>query len=356
VRYKDNWEETQRRFDDWWSHKLTGRAIVMVTAPRDKPAEDIPAPPDPPDLLARWTDAQYRAIHARRGAACTFHGGEAVPQFWPNLGPGIAATYVGSTPTFHEGTVWFGPLPHQGLDDIDRYLVYDPHNKWWQLTRRLTQAALEKAQGELIVGLTDLGGIHDILASLRGTSALLTDFIDSPQAVQRLARKITLLWHRYYDELRALMLQAGQTTTCAWMGLWCRQTWYPLQCDYSAMISPAMFHDHVLPELVEQCRRLDHSVYHWDGPGEIPHLQHLLSIDRLDAIQWTSGDGNPGLDADVWMPYYRRITHAGKGLVLLGMPAGSIRRVCSKLPQEQLAITTWCATEREARDLIASLG
>ena len=37
------------------------------------------------------------------------------------------------------------------------------------------------------------------------------------------------------------------------MGLWAPMRWYPLQCDFSAMISPDMFAEFVLPDLAEQC-------------------------------------------------------------------------------------------------------
>ena len=355
MKYKDDWPQAQHRLDAWWEHRLTGRAIVIATAPREHPAGDIPAPPEPHDLVDRWTNPEILGLNALRNAANTYFAGEAFPQMWVNLGPGIMATYIGSTPTFHEETVWFGEVPHEGIESIADYLEYDPGSVWWQRTQSITRRLLEIAGGELIIGHTDLGGAHDILASMRGTTPLLTDFIDRPEAIKPLAGRIGELWHRYYDELLHIFRAAGQEGTNAWMGIWCRGTWYPLQCDFSAMISPAMFEEHVLPALEYQCGRLDHSIYHWDGPGQIPHLDLLLSIDRLDGIQWTPGAGNPGLESDDWLPLYRRIVDAGKNLVLLGLPIGAVRDLCRKLPPEHLLINTGGTGEREVRDLVAAL-
>ena len=59
-----------------------------------------------------------------------------------------------------------------------------------------------------------------------------------------------------------------------------------LQCDLSYMISPQMFGRFVLPELAASCRRLGNPAYHLDGPGEIPHVDMLLSIPELRAMQY----------------------------------------------------------------------
>jgi hypothetical protein len=53
------------------------------------------------------------------------------------------------------------------------------------------------------------------------------------------------------------------------------------------------------------------SIYHWDGPGQIPHLGSLLDIKPLTAIQWTPGDGKPGACDECWFPFYRRIQEKG---------------------------------------------
>ena len=47
-----------------------------------------------------------------------------------------------------------------------------------------------------------------------------------------------------------------------------------------------------------------------DGPGQLPHLDLLLSIPELKGIQWIPGDGQPNITK--WPEVYRKIRKAGK--------------------------------------------
>ncbi len=351
--FKPDWKESERRWEAWWEHELLDRALVAVTAPRDNPLPHAPVPDIGTDWTAKWTDPQYlQPLHEAKFAT-TFYGGEALPLWWVNLGPGIMATYLGINPVFAESTVWF---------DQDRSIAdwadapqieLSPDNRWWNLTQRLAEAAMANAAGRYIVGTTDFGGPLDIVASLRGTSELLIDLIDSPDAVRSSSRKIVHVWHQYYDILDA-QIRTVQDGTSAWLGLWSEQTWYPLQCDFCAMISPAMFEEFVLPDLEEQCRQLDKSIYHLDGPGEIPHLDMILAIPELTGIQWVPGDGQEPVDSARWLPLYRRIQAAGKNLVLNGARPERIPWMLRELQPEGLYISTSCRSQGEAEELLAA--
>jgi hypothetical protein len=87
------------------------------------------------------------------------------------------------------------------------------------------------------------------------------------------------------------------------------------------MISPAMFERFVLPDLVACCDHLDHGFYHLDGKGEIPHLDHLLAIERLRGIQWIPGDGQP--PPQDWLPLLKRIRDGGKLCQVFVSPEGA---------------------------------
>jgi hypothetical protein len=80
------------------------------------------------------------------------------------------------------------------------------------------------------------------------------------------------------------------------------------------MISPGMFREYILPSLQKQCRNLDHTIYHLDGPDAIKHVDALLEIEELNAIQWTPGAGNPDGGNEIWYPMYDKVINAGKSL------------------------------------------
>jgi len=318
-----DWERVERNTMAWWAGELE-RPLVYLDAtapiqewphsymsnyPLDMPAEEV---------LDRY--APYLA--AKRYYA------DAFPWAWINLGPGIVAGFLGAdvnsvlTPS---ETVWFTLKRKVSIQDLD--LSYDAENVWWKRAKELTAAAVERYGGRLAVGHTDLGGNLDVLASFRETEPLLFDLIDHPEEVERLASQITRLWLRYYDELDAIIRPACRGTSC-WTPIWSTGKTYMMQCDFSYMISPAMFERFVMPDLVACCEHLDHGFYHLDGKGEIPHLDLLLSIPRLRGIQWIPGDGQP--PPEKWLPLLKQIRDGGKLCQVFVSPEGA-RRIVKNL-------------------------
>ena len=72
-----------------------------------------------------------------------------------------------------------------------------------------------------------------------------------------------------------------------------------------------MFREFVLEDLKEFTEELENTLYHMDGPGELNHFDDLLSLPKLNAIQWVPGAGNP-LQGE-WPEIYQKIYQAGKG-------------------------------------------
>ena len=69
-----------------------------------------------------------------------------------------------------------------------------------------------------------------------------------------------------------------------------------------------------MEELTETSSWLDHSIYHMDGIEQIRHLDSLLSIKKLRAIQWVCVAGQPS--PTEFIPVLQKIQKAGKGLVI----------------------------------------
>jgi len=86
---------------------------------------------------------------------------------------------------------------------------------------------------------------------------------------------------------------AGQPIT-SWTPLVSDGRYYIPSNDFSIMVSKAMYDDVFLPGIRRECQFLDHSIYHLDGPGALRHLDSLLAIPELDALQWVFGAGNEG--------------------------------------------------------------
>lgn len=312
-----DWERVQRDTMMWWAGELPRPLVFLAAAdpvPNSRPYNYLSNYPlsMPADEIVDCYEPHIAATH--------FYG-DAFPVLWMNFGPGIAAGFMGSqvnSVSEPSETVWFTPVRETPIAELQ--LTHDPASPWFQRVADLTAAFTERYAGQLQVGMTDLGGNLDIVASFRSTQQLLLDVIEAPEEVERLVRQTTAAWIDYYDKLDALIRPTCPGTSC-WTPLWSSGKTYMLQCDFSYMISPAMFERFVMPDLVACCDFLDHGFYHLDGKGEIPHLDLLLSIERLRGIQWIPGDGQP--TPDQWLPLLKRIRDGGKLCQVFVTPEGA---------------------------------
>jgi hypothetical protein len=105
----------------------------------------------------------------------------------------------------------------------------------------------------------------------------------------------------------------------------------------------------VLPEMERTIARLDHPIYHLDGPGAICHFSALAELPHLKAIQWVPGEGNPS--PRHWPDLLKRILSAGKS-VHVSMSAEDVEPLIDEVGPRGLFIATGTATEEEARSLL----
>lgn len=319
-----DWQRLDRDWRAWWAHELERPLVVIETTSSSfqKFAANFPLEMPAGEVV----DYYQGQLETRR------FDGDAWPRWWPNFGPGIMAGFIGGTVHAEPKTVWFGPGDSDRLEDMN--FVYNPDNVWWQRIQDLTRSAVERWSDQVTVGITDIGGNFDILASLRGTQKMLIDLYDNPDRVGELVETITGLWLRYYDDLHALVQPTGRGT-CTWAPVWSPGRCYMFQSDFAYMISPEMFERYVLPDLATLATAMDHSFYHLDGKGQIRHLDMLLDADWLDGIQWIPGDGQP--PPEEWLPLLKRIRDGGK-LCQLFVTAEGARTIVKELGGKGFAL------------------
>ncbi|MCK4590871.1 MAG: hypothetical protein KAT86_03885, partial [Candidatus Latescibacteria bacterium] len=285
----------------------------------------------------------------------TYFGGEAYPQVWLNLGPGIMAAYLDGYADFRGDTMWFELSEPLTWEEIGK-LNYDPENPWWRFTLEAAHELGMRAKGKGdILGTTDIGGIHDVLASLRGSGNIMTDFYDHAQELQREADRILPLWHRYYHELDQV-ISLYQNGRDAWMHIYSELRWYPIQCDLAYMLSPEMFEKFVVPVIEGHCKMLERTIYHLDGEGQLAHLKYLLEIPELDGIQWVPGAGSPTCGDPCWFPYYRRIQEKGKLLVLGGVLPEQLDELMDGISPEGVLVSIWVRDVETAEEIEKRFG
>ena len=347
---------SRNRWTAWFDGTLDRGPMVHIEAPLDPPSRPLLNPAIPDSVERRWIDLGYRIAALQDSFSNRWFGGDAVPSWFPNLGPGIVGACAGPWPDFTEGSVWFNEFNDCSLENILSRIRYDPDKRYWQLVQELSRRALKASAGEFLVGITDLGGDLDILASWRGTERLLMDLIEDPDLVKACRGAIGKLWMRLFDEQNRLLVAGGQTGFSAWLPAWYGKPWSVLQCDISVMLSPAMFEEFALPELVEKSAVLARSIYHLDGPEEWRHLDLVLSVPDIHAIQYVSVPGDPVNEDLHWLPYYRRIAEAGKGIFIVARDAGKVLGLAKRMPAGRLACQLQLGSRAEAEEFLTRLG
>jgi hypothetical protein len=313
--WKENWPQTQSAMKRWWDRE---GLVVYVTAERAQHRAGIQKPAQPVSVEEAWLSPEYRLAQAEFDLSGQEFLGESFPYFDTQIGPGSLGTLLGSKPGFDEGTVWYWPC----ITDPDKYgsiRFCAENNRWLDAHLALIDLGLRQAKGRYLVGIPDLIENLDTLAALRGDTPLLFDLIERPEWVMERLGEINQAYFQVFDMMYARVKDETGGNAFSAFKIWGPGKTAKVQCDISATISAKMFRKFVQPHLAEQCAWLDYSLYHLDGTTCLQHVEPLLEIEALDAIEWTPQAGLPGGGSPQWYDLYRRIRAGGKGVQAIGV-------------------------------------
>lgn len=315
LNWKEDWAQAKHNLIRWWQRQ--GLAIYL-TSQRSQPRIPVEKPYEPPDIADQWLNPEFRCGMSEYEMANRDYLLEGFPFFDTQIGPGSLGIILGSKPLYVEGTVWYEPI----IDDPEAYgeIRFDPlNNPVWDQHLAMIDEGLRRSEGRYLVGMPDLIENLDTLAAVRGDNALLLDLIERPEWVEERLWEINQAYFTVFDILFEKIKDADGGNAFSAFTIWGPGKTAKLQCDISANLSPRMFKRFVVPPLAEQCRWLDYSLYHLDGTTCLQHLDLLLGIDALDAIEWTPQAGRPGGGSSEWYDLYRRIKAAGKSIQAVGV-------------------------------------
>ena len=343
-----DWAKARERHEAWWHGQVIDRVLLQVFAPKnDVSPEPAPVPRDPEQ---QWLDPEFRMRVFEWNLNRTYYAGDAFPYFDTQLGPGTLSLFLGARPELMHNTVWYHPC----IDDIPNATppIFDKNNRYWQIVQELSRKGMERFAGRALVAFPDLIENLDTISSLFGNHDLLLALMDHPEKVHEFQEAILALYIEYHRRLYEIIKDdIGGSCFCAFH-IYGKGRIAKLQCDFSAMISARMFTQFVVPYMEPQCRALDHTVYHWDGPCALQHEGPLFSMPSLQAIQWTPGAGQPSTGDRKWYPIYRRARAAGKSLLLLGVTPKEAQDLVEEFGPEGLHIITSVSSPEEADDLV----
>ena len=308
----ENPDRIQERLFGFWEGEVVDRCCASIRVPRSG-SSDYVIPQDASRTSEREGLFDAAAFHrtAKKQLEETVLLGDALPATFLDFGTAGHAGYFGCPHTFSSDSIWFDAI----LDDSEADLNYDPSNDFVARQAGVFDEVVRLAGGEYIVTMPDNCGSIDALAHLRGNENLLVDMIEREDKVLEWLSSVLTAWEHGNEALQAVLRRQNISGTIhGWMNTWSPGFHMQLQCDFSVMISPAMYGKYVVLELQRSLESLDHSIYHLDGVEQVMHLEHLLELEELDAIQWVPVAGQPRTSES--LEHLVRIQKAGKALVL----------------------------------------
>ena len=344
--WKKNLEETKQRYINWWNFK--GIILNMWEHFQEgvTPHADIPMPPAPKDLNQKWFDPQWRADYLDWYVSHSSLMADMLPVANTQLGPGSLAAILGGVFEGGEDTIWIHPDPNY-TDDI----VFNPNHPNYLLHKELLKACKQKAQGHYYVGMPDLMEGLDVLAAIKGTDKVLLDTVMQPEVLEHQMQQINDIYFKVFDELYDIIREGDEMAFC-YFSSWAPGKMSKLQSDISTMISVDDYRRFVQPFIREQCQKIDYTLYHLDGVGAMHHLDALLEIKELNAIQWTPGVGEPQGGSSKWYDLYKKILAGGKSIMACWITLDELRPLLDNIGGDGVHLEMDFHNEREVEQAL----
>ncbi|MCC6416184.1 MAG: hypothetical protein IT582_09770 [Opitutaceae bacterium] len=305
------------RFDAFWRCGLADRPPVSLWVKHDGPA---PGPVSHhPTLREQWMDVDFQVERALARLQTVPSWGDTIPSFSPNLGPNLTATLFGVNLEFGEITSW---CDHTLADisEWERFLQTPANfdNIYWQTIERMITRAAERFPSDYIIAMPDLHGNYDILSDLRGPENLCLDMVDDPDLVMRAVRHASQGYREAFQRMHQRLSGLGQPSTTWAVYLHDGPAYVP-SCDFWCLVSADVGREMIVPLIEFEMAPLERSIFHLDGPQALRHLDSVLRLPGLNALQWVFGDGQ-GRAID-WLHIYRQALDANIAVQILAVDA-----------------------------------
>ena len=345
LEFKEDFDRAAEQWGKFWAGVNTRPAVCTVlpkpgVTPVEKPGYASGAQEDfEPivDQLLTWAETHLFLA-------------DAIPYYYLEFSADHFAGLLGADLKFVDSGPGGWAIPF--VRDLARAEIrFDRDWYWWKRTVAFAEALRSRCDGKLLIASPTLVANADALAAIHGAENLLIAMVEDPDAVHSALAQID----RAHAEILAALaelLDYPQFGSINRHGIYSAGSTNVPQCDFSCMISPAMFREFVIPYLTLEMERLDAAEYHLDGPDAIMHLEALCEIEALDLVQWVSGSGR-GEQQD-WTALLDRIDALGKGQVLGGSPE-RVKKLWKEYRSRKLFFNLGARSRAEVEDCLEEL-
>ena len=255
-----------------------------------------------------------------------------------NTGAGCVAAFITEYARYYSGTVWFELATPWDYDKIIA-LPEGLTTRYAETQLLAAEMAAKRFKGGAVLTTLDLGGLADVLSSLRRTERFFYDLADHPDEIKAALTTLRKIWKNFHDRMTAIIEPANEGLYTSWTRALSDTLYYPSQCDACAMVSPEAFDFFIWPTLSEEFSLYKKTLYHLDGSGEAVHLDTMCVNPALRVVQWVPEPAVGHGDARYY-PIYEKIISHGRRIVMNGFKGGTadLAALFKRFPKEAFAI------------------
>ncbi|MEI8132140.1 MAG: hypothetical protein WCG34_06880 [Leptolinea sp.] len=337
-----DFSERAKRHENWW--KLQNSRPLLLAKGLSKGEQGRSRHFDKLTHPHEWLIAKQQALKN------TLFLADSLPYIHLDLGASVLAGLLGARVTYEDDHAWIAPTFSDWQAQPEMKL--DSQNKLSNQLDRLLKLLIPELAGKALLMSPNLGGGADALMNLMGAEKICQSLIDYPEEVHSTLDEIAAVWRAVYANLMDVAARQ-QVGMIHWCELWSNTPYLLLECELAALVSRKHFQQFLAPDILGQAETVERTIYHICGEESFRHLDAVLEIPGISAIQYVPGKGNRALNK---FDYLKKIQQHGLPLQIAVSPdeprdlmkvldsAGLCFLVLDALPMDQLENFTHLAT------------
>lgn len=308
---KPDFSEAAARWEAYWNRDVLDRPVL--TAVLLKPGTPVPSPVTYRDRVYGNLDDILQ--NQLENLSSYVFLGDSMPSFWMSLGTHEIASYCGYDVQWGEGTDtnWcrHTDIPLAELLPI----AVDKEGFWWKRAVLLLQKIRTTFHGRILPFSFDFHTNLDLLLSIRGDANLCLDTIDCPEVIDRALEYTNLVFQELWE---LFVRESGCMAYGFYFDGYSEKPTTSLACDFSALISREMFRRWGVPALEFEAGLVgERTIYHWDGPAALKHMDALCGIHNIHTFRYVP---SPNTYHYQFLELYQECQKRGKSIGYAGTP------------------------------------
>lgn len=277
--------ESRLRHRAFWENSSAGVPLVYAVSniPGFTPAPwNSSLPRKEWDLLPEW---HLNQIDNFLEGTCFF--GDAMPMASLMIGLDISNTAVLAGGDYdYSSTGDFIDFKTGGFDLEKPVSDFTPNHPLAVSLKQCYETIISHVRDRAFVNTPMTLDALSSLYGLRGSRTFLLDLKQKKDLVKQRGREMTAAYLGFYDYFYDFLVQNGHGVSGSWFQVFCEGKFESVRCDFSIMLSQEMFCEFVVPELLQVCDHMDHSLFNMCSVRHARFIEDLAAIPSLDGIFW----------------------------------------------------------------------